>query len=215
MSSEDGALVEPLAVVVQTVKTADLKGGQTVLVFGCGLIGILCQAVSRCYGAKRVVGVDISASRTKFAKNFSADTVFVSDQGLTGLNDSRADAEKIMSQCGLPDGADVVIECTGAETCIQSGVLCTKSGGTFVQVGLGPDTVNFPITLVLIKSLTVKGAARYTTGCYPAAIDLIASGKIKASSLISHRFPFERALEAFETFERGENTMKVVIQGVD
>lgn len=139
MSSEDGALVEPLAVAVQAVKVADLKGSQTVLVFGCGPIGVLCQAVAQAYGAKKVVGVDVSASRAEFAKSFGADEIFVSERGPAGLAASKATAEKILKQCGLGDGADVVLECTGAEACIQSAVFCTKSAGTFVQVGLGPD----------------------------------------------------------------------------
>ena len=199
---------------MQAIKVAELKGNQTVLVFGCGPIGVLCQAVSRIYGARKVVGVDISASRAKFAKDFSADEVFVSERGPKGVDASKATAQKILEQCGLGDGADIVLECTGAEACIQAGIFCTKSAGTFVQVGLGPDNVEFPITYALIKALTIKGAARYTTGCYPAAVELIASGKIKAEALISHRFPFDKAREAFETFEKGEGTMKVVIQGV-
>ena len=185
------------------------------LVFGCGPIGVLCQAVCRVYGARKVVGIDISASRAEFAKGFSADEVFVSERGPGGIEASKATAQMILDQCGLGDGADVVLECSGAESCIQTGIFCTKSAGTFVQVGLGPDTVEFPIITALIKALTIKGAARYTTGCYPAAVELIASGKIKAEELISHRFPFDKAREAFETFEKGENTMKVVIQGVD
>ncbi|KAK2049305.1 GroES-like protein [Colletotrichum somersetense] len=54
MSAEDGALVEPIAVAVQICKVAGLRGGQTVLVFGCGPIGVLCQAVAKPYGAGRV-----------------------------------------------------------------------------------------------------------------------------------------------------------------
>ncbi|KAH8886317.1 GroES-like protein [Thozetella sp. PMI_491] len=215
LTAEDGALVEPLAVAMQAVKTANFKGNQTVLVFGCGPIGVLCQAVVKAYGAKKVVGVDISASRTEFARSFAADQVFVTQSSPPGMEGSKALAEKILADCGLDDGADVVLECTGAEPCIQAGVFATRSIGTFVQVGLGPDNVSFPITTVLIKALNIKGAARYSTGCYPAAVDLIASGKVKAKGLISHRFPFEQALEAFETFGKGEQgTMKVLIQGV-
>lgn len=139
VSSEAGALVEPLAVAVQAVKTADLKGNQTVLVFGCGPIGVLCQAVCRIYGARKVVGVDISASRAEFAKSFSADEIFVTERGPKGIETSKATAQKILEKCGLGDGADVILECTGAESAIQTGIFCTKSAGMFVQVGLGPD----------------------------------------------------------------------------
>ena len=139
--------MEPLAVAVQAVKTADLRGNQTVLVFGCGPIGVLCQAVSKIYGARKVVGVDISKSRADFAKEFSADDVFVPERGPKGVDAAKVTATKILEQCGLGDGADVVLECTGAETCVQAGVFCTKSAGMFVQVGLGPD-VSLPFSTV-------------------------------------------------------------------
>ncbi|KAI0009390.1 chaperonin 10-like protein [Xylariaceae sp. FL0662B] len=80
MNAEDGALVEPVAVAVQICKVADLRAGQTVLVFGCGPIGALSQAVAKTYGAKEIIGVDISQSRAEFAKTFGADDVYVPER---------------------------------------------------------------------------------------------------------------------------------------
>ena len=159
VSAEAGALVEPLAVAVQAVKTAELKGGQSVLVFGCGPIGVLCQAVCKIYGARKVVGVDISAPRTEFAKGFAADEVFVSERGMKGMEASKANANKILEKCGLGDGADVVLECTGQESAIQTGVFCTKSAGMFVQVGLGPDVSTFRISLCLLDLQCINQAS--------------------------------------------------------
>ncbi|KAK2056215.1 GroES-like protein [Colletotrichum caudatum] len=179
MSAEDGALVEPVAVAVQICKVAGLRGGQTVLVFGCGPVGLLCQAVAKAHGAGRVVG------------------------------------EKIVREYGLGDGADVVLECTGAEPCIQSGVFAAKKGGTYVQAGMGKENVVFPITTACIRALNIKGSIRYTTGCYPEAVSLVASGKVQPRRLITHRYKFEEALEAFEVVRQArEDTLKVVIQGV-
>ncbi|KAI0178744.1 GroES-like protein [Hypoxylon sp. FL1284] len=218
MSAEDGALVEPVAVAVQICKVADLRAGQTVVVFGCGPIGALSQAVAKSYGAKKVLGVDISQSRAAFAKSFGADEVFVPDWPSASSTDatagSRQVAERIVDQFGLGDGADVVLECTGAEPCIQAGVFATKKGGTYVQAGMGKENVMFPITAACIRGLNIKGSIRYTTGCYPSAIDLIASGKINPRLLITHRCGFEEALEAFEQVKKGqEDTLKVMIQG--
>ncbi|CAJ2503067.1 Uu.00g104610.m01.CDS01 [Anthostomella pinea] len=219
MSAEDGALVEPVAVAVQIATVADLRAGQTVLVFGCGPIGALCQAVAKAYGAKKVIGVDISQARATFAKSFAADDVYVVEPSATSGGDpmdaSRAMAEKIVAKYGLEGGADIVLECTGAEPCIQAGVFAAKKGGMFVQAGMGKENVVFPITTACIRALTIKGSIRYTTGCYPKAVDLVASGKINPGALITHRFKFEQALEAFELVKKGaEDTLKVVIQGV-
>lgn len=144
MTAEDGALVEPVAVAVQICKVAGLRGGQSVLVFGCGPIGALCQAVAKAYGASKVVGVDLSKARADFARSFGADDVYVPPREAAGDNmdpvdASRTMAEKIVKTFGLGDGADVVLECTGAEPCIQAGVFAAKKGGTFVQAGMGKE----------------------------------------------------------------------------
>ncbi|KAF5130256.1 putative D-xylulose reductase A [Metarhizium anisopliae] len=218
MTAEDGALVEPVAVAVQVNKVADLRAGQTVLVCGCGPIGLLCQAVAKASGASRVIGVDISQSRVNFAKEFGADGVFLSQskpvEGQDPVQASRAVAETIIAEFGLGDGADVVLECTGAESCIQAGIFAAKKGGTFVQTGMGPENVTFPITTACIRALTIKGSIRYTTGCYPRAVELIASGKIQPRKLITHRFKFEQAEEAFELVKKAQqDTLKVIIEG--
>ncbi|KAK7702798.1 hypothetical protein SLS64_009408 [Diaporthe eres] len=244
MTAEDGALVEPVAVAVQICKVAGLRGGQSVLVFGCGPIGALCQAVAKAYGASKVVGVDLSKSRADFARSFGADDVYVPSREMAAnkvdpVDASRAMAENIVRTFGLGDGADVVLECTGAEPCIQAGVFAAKKGGTFVQAGMGkevceetarpelPRTVRdgnltfnvqnvvFPITTACIRALRILGSIRYTTGCYPEAVNLVASGKVDPRRLITHRFKFEQALEAFEIVRQAkEDTLKVIIEGV-
>lgn len=219
MSAEDGALVEPVAVAVQIGKVAELKAGQTVLVLGCGPIGVLCQAVAKAAGASKVIGVDISESRAQFARAFAADEVYVNNtkpaEGEDPVDAARAVGEKIVAEYGVGEGFDVVLECTGAEPCIQAGIFAARKGGMYVQAGMGRENVVFPITTACIRALTVKGSIRYSTGCYPQAVQLVASGKVQPRKLITHRFKFEQAEEAFELVRQaGENTLKVVIEGV-
>lgn len=142
MSFEDGAMVEPTAVAVQVTKVGGVKAGQSVVVFGSGPIGVLCQAVCKAYGASKVIGVDISDSRLEFAKTYGADGVFKPSkpaQGVDPVAASESTAEEIKKQFGLGEGADVVLECTGAEPCIQAGVFVAKKGGTYVQTGMGKE----------------------------------------------------------------------------
>ena len=76
------------------------------------------------------------------------------------------------------------------------------------------QNVVFPITTACIRDLTIRGSIRYSTGCYPAAVDLIASGKVDVKKLITNRFTFEQAEEAFELVRQGkESVIKVVIHG--
>lgn len=141
MNAEDGALIEPVAVAVSICKTAGLKAGQTVLVFGCGSIGVLTQAVAKAHGVK-VIGINRSSPRALFAKSFGpcrADDVFVPKQSsapvANSINASRDVADQIIRKFDLGDGADAVLECTGAESFIQAGIFATHwEGPMFKQV---------------------------------------------------------------------------------
>lgn len=222
VSLEEGALCEPVAVAVQILKVGDVRAGQVVVVFGCGPIGLLCQSVAKSYAAKTVIGIDISQKRLDMASNIlrCADGVFRAPLCQAKDADEQSQwaarvAEEIKETFGLGEGPDVVIDATGAPSCIQTGVHLCKKGGTYVQAGMGVENVNFPITTVCIRDLTVRGSIRYTAGVYPMAVDLVSSGKVVPSKLITHRFKFEDAEQAFETVKAGgESTLKVLIGGV-
>lgn len=138
MDLEQGAMVEPVAVAVAIAKTADLRPHQNVVVMGCGPIGVLCQAVARAYGAKKVVGVDVVDSRLEVARSYGADHAFAPPrcpEGTDALEHAEQVARSMKEQFGLGEGADVVLECSGAEPCVQMGVFVARNGGTFVQAG--------------------------------------------------------------------------------
>jgi D-xylulose reductase len=151
LSLEDGALCEPVAVAVQVCKVGQIKMNQTVVVFGCGPIGLLCQAVAKASAAKRVIGVDVSKKRLDMAVSTlgCADGVFAPpamDPVAAGKDKTDAEvewnakiAEMIKKQFDLGDGPDVVLECTGAQACIQTGVQLVKKGGMYVQAGMGRE----------------------------------------------------------------------------
>jgi D-xylulose reductase len=218
MDLEEGAMVEPVSVAVAICKQADLKAHQTVLVLGCGPIGVLCQAVAKQWGASKVIGVDVVHSRLEVAKSYGIDGTFIPPRAEPGT-DTMIHAEKVARQLneemGLADGADVVLECSGAEPCIQLGIFAAKRGATFVQAGMGKENIQFPITAVCTKGLRIQGSIRYTAGCYPAAIELISSGKVEVKKLITNRYNFEQAEQAFELVRQGrDDVFKVMIAGV-
>jgi len=142
MNMEQAAMVEPVSVAVQIATVADLRANQTVVVFGCGPIGVLSQAVAKAYGAKKVIGVDISAARLSFAKSYAADGTFAPPKpkaGVDPVEHSEKVAELIKKEFDLGEGADVVLECTGAEPCIQAGIFVAKKGATYVKAGMGNE----------------------------------------------------------------------------
>ena len=132
VSLEEGALVEPLSVGVHIVKQGDVKPGQSVVVFGAGPVGLLCMAVAKAFGASKIVAVDINAERLKFAQTYAATHGFVSPRA-----SAEEVAAKLIEDCDLGVGADVIIDASGAEPCIQTAIHALRTGGTYVQGGMG------------------------------------------------------------------------------
>lgn len=208
MGLDEGVLVEPLAVAVHVARLASIKAGQYVVVFGAGTVGLLCAAVAKAMGAKKIVSVDVNGSRLKFAKKFAATGTF-----LPSHEDSAQDsARKIIEENGLDEGADAIFEATGVEICIDTGICTAKRGGTFIQAGLGKKKVQFPIVTLSKKEITVKGCFRYSAGDYELAMHFLETGKISVKELISSEEPFERATFAWEKTKRGEG-IKNLIRG--
>lgn len=207
VSLQEGALAEPTAVGVHIVRQAKVQPGQSVVVMGAGPVGLLCAAVARAYGASTVASVDIVQSKLDFALGFASTHAYLSRRVSPQDN-----AEGIKTACGLPDGADVVIDASGAEPSIQASVHLLKVGGTYVQGGMGKDDITFPIMAFAIKEAAAFGSFRYSSGDYKLAVELIASGKIDVKKLISGQVPFEQAEAAFQKVAEGQ-VIKMLIAG--
>jgi len=209
VSLEEGVLVEPMAVAVHSIRLAVVKPGHKVVVFGAGPVGILCAAVARQFGAVGVISVDMNAARLEFVKDFAATGGFTPDTRA----DSATIAAAIVDRFQLDRGADVVIEASGAEPCVQMGIHVLAPGGTYVQTGCGKPNVTVPLTELGQKEAVVKGCFRYGAGDYELAIGLLRDGKIDVKKLISRTVAFKEAPDAWESVGRGEG-IKTLIRGV-
>lgn len=205
---DEGVLAEPLAVAVHVARLADIKVGQSVVVFGAGTIGVLCAAVAKVMGASKVVSVDLNESRLEFAARFASTDTYLPSAGQS----AEEIAHVIKDKYTLGEGADAVLEATGAESCIEAGIHILKSGGSFVQAGLGKSKIQFPIVALSEKELHMKGSFRYNAGDFDLAMHLLESGKISTKELITAIEPFERATHAWERTKRGDG-IKTLIQG--
>ncbi|KAH7033993.1 xylitol dehydrogenase [Macrophomina phaseolina] len=201
VSFEEGALMEPLSVAVHCCKLAAVSPGASVLVFGAGPIGLLVCAVARAFGASTVGVADIVASRLDFARHYAATE--------THLLGPKTDTK---TQLSLPGGFDAVIEATGVEACVESGVKALKRGGVFVQAGLGSPSIQFPVGMICDKELNFKGSFRYGPGDYELAIELVRKRAVSVKDLITHRFSFDEAAEAFKTVANRDG-IKSIIRG--
>jgi D-xylulose reductase len=207
VSLQEGALIEPLAVAVHIVRQAVVKPGESVVVMGAGPVGLLVAAVARAYGASKVVSVDIIQSKLDFALNFGSTHAYLSQRVSPEEN-----AKAILDLAGLPKGADVVIDASGAEPSIQTSLHVVRMGGSYVQGGMGKSDINFPIMALCLKEVTAKGSFRYGPGDYALAIDLVADGKVDVKKLVTGVVEFKQAEEAFKKVKEGE-AIKILIAG--
>ena len=165
VSLEEGAVVEPLSVGVHINRQGGVKPGDSVVVYGAGPVGLVCMAVAKAFGASKVIAVDINEERLHFAKDYAATHVFRSQK-----ESPEAAAARLITENELGPGADVVIDATGAEPCIQQSIHTVRVGGTFVQGGMGKPDINFPIMAACTKELTIRGSFRYSSGDYALAV---------------------------------------------
>jgi D-xylulose reductase len=207
VSLQEGALVEPLAVAVHIMRQAAVVPGQSVVVMGAGPVGLLCCAVARCFGASKIVSVDIQAARLEFAAKYAATHTYMPTKVAAEEN-----AAKMLAEAEIEGGADVVIDASGAEPSIQACVHAVRRGGTYVQGGMGKADITFPIMALCIKEITVKGSFRYGSGDYKLAVELVSSGKVDVRSLITGTVVFEQAEQAFKDVKAGKG-IKTLIAG--
>ncbi|TDZ33034.1 putative D-xylulose reductase A [Colletotrichum sidae] len=207
VSLQEGALIEPLAVAVHITKQARITPGSSVVVMGAGPVGLLCAAVAKAFGATKVVSVDIVQSKLDFAKELASTHTYLS-QRISAEDNAKA----LIEQCGLGEGADAVIDASGAEPSIQTSLHVVRMGGTYVQGGMGKADINFPIMALCLKEVTARGSFRYGPGDYKLAIDLVANGSVNVKKLITGIVSFKQAEEAFKKVKEGQ-VIKILIAG--
>lgn len=194
------ALIEPASVAFHAVKRAGDISGASVLVVGGGAIGQLILRIVRALGAVRAVLADPVEYNRTFAIKGGADQA-VDPQ-----------AEGVMAQLVSQNscGFDVVLEAAGAESALDMAITLVRKGGVVVQVGTLPDLVSIPANLIMSKEIDLRGSIQYHKA-FPEVIALLASGRLKISDLITHRFPFAEAPAAFGFALNSRDSIKILV----
>ncbi|KAK9327296.1 chaperonin 10-like protein [Lipomyces starkeyi] len=211
ISVDEGALMEPLSVAVHAVKQAEIKPGSSVVVFGAGPVGLLVAAVAKnAYGAALTVIVDINKERLAFAKeNFGVET-YLSVKGMTA-KEAGNDLMEVFN-LSIERGFEFAMDATGVPYCIQSALYTLRPRGSFVQIGMGADNADLPISTICFRELNVKGSFRYNGRDFEQAVGLVARGVVDVKNLISSKVDFAQAKDAFELVRQGKG-LKTLISG--
>lgn len=200
---EQAAFAEPVSIALHGVSRVPLQQGDSAVVVGAGLIGLLVVQALKAAGAGTVVAVDVDEDRLKLALELGADEAVISDDGAL---------EKIRQAVGNPDGADVAMEVVGFTPTIQLAVNCVRKGGSVGCVGNLHAQVEFPLQAVVTRELSVFGSCS-SAGEYGEAVKAVAEGKIKVEPLISAVADLADGGEWFKRLHAREaGLMKVILK---
>ena len=200
---ERAAVVEAVSVAVHGVSLTPVALGDTGVVVGSGMIGLLAIQALRLAGCSRVIAVDLEDSRLELAVRMGADA---------GLNPGQCDAAARVAELTGGRGADVAVECVGATAPIQTAIACVRKGGAVTLVGNLAPAIELPLQSVVTRQIRLSGSCA-SSGEYPACIDLIARGAIEVAPIITARAPLAQGVEWFHRlYNKEPNQMKVVLE---
>ena len=197
----DAALAEPTAVACHMVNRASVTPGSTVLVVGGGPIGVLVGLVARSQapagGRQRAEPASARRGRS----------------GWPGRRRHRTTnpPPKLAARAGT-DGFDVAFELTGLGVGLQTAIEATRVRGTVLLGGLPHGAVTVPTAPAVLKELELRGSRVYRSGDFPAALALLADGRVPAPDLITKVVPLDEAIDgAFRAIRDDKWEMKVLI----
>jgi L-iditol 2-dehydrogenase len=191
LSFEHAAMAEALAVAVHAVERRRPAPESRVAVIGCGMIGLLTLQVLRAAGCTSIAAVDPDGARRALASRL-------------GASSTHADAAELTD-------VDLVFEAVGSATTVGAAVRAVRKGGVVTLIGNLAPEAPLPLQSVVTREITLYGSCA-SSGEYPRAIELLASGAIDVAPLISAIAPLEEGQQWFDRLHRGgEGLMKVVL----
>ena len=202
---ESAALTEPLACTVYGVlDTAGVRAGENVALTGPGPIGLLAMQLAKVAGATVVmIGTNLDIERLKLAKELGAG-------GVINVEKVENVVEAVGDVFGA-DGADLVIECSGAAAAAKTLIDVARRGARFCQMGLYGKPITFYQDAVCYKELVVTGTNASVTPAWPKALRLLAQKQVDAQRLITHRFAIAEWDKALEVVKNKEG-VKVILK---
>jgi threonine dehydrogenase-like Zn-dependent dehydrogenase len=202
LAFEHAALVEPFAIALHAIRRAPPTLNDSVVVVGAGMIGLaLVQALSQA-GCGRLIVVDVAADRLALAAKCGATTT---------INSAAEDASAAILRLTRGLGADVAFEAVGVPVTVDLALRCLRKGGTATLVGNVTPKIEFPLQIAVTRELTIYGSCA-SQGEYPACLDMLARGALRAAPLISATAPLAEGADWFDRLYRKEaGLLKVVL----
>jgi L-iditol 2-dehydrogenase len=201
LSDEEAAMLDPAAIALHTVVRGGHRPGDTVVVVGPGVMGLLVAECAHALGTGRVVVVGRGRRLAK-ARELGHDVV----------DFSAVDPVRAVREATDGFGADVALECSGAPEAVGQCVEMVRKGGRVAVIGIPLEDARLPMPRTVLDEIDVVGV-RATAGEMPRAIQLAATGRIRLKELITHRYALEDFADAYAAFtERRDGALKVIVR---
>ncbi len=173
-----------------------VRPGDTVAVVGAGPIGLAAMLTARLFSPSHIVAIDLADGRLEAAKAFGA-TVQVQSQ--------REDPVQVVQELTDGLGADTVIEAVGVPETFELCTRLVRPGGVVANIGVHGRPATLHLEDLWIKDVTIT-TGLVDTYSTPTLLELIRTGQLDVSGFVTHRFPMERFLDAYDTFARASET---------
>lgn len=213
VSMHVAATAEPLAVSVHAYHLEEPNAGDTVAIFGAGVIGLGYLQVVKAYTDATVIVVDMARPRLEMARKLGADHVIDASS-----EDPMARIKEITGEFPVryhdstAGGCDIVIDCAGGRSTAKQMLEALKpSGGTAIAIAFYGGDVPMDPTVINLKEITIVGSQSYNDEDVREAIQLLAEEKVDRRPLVSHTFPLNRAEEGFSTQADPSRSVKVLL----
>jgi L-iditol 2-dehydrogenase len=202
MPFEEAAMLEAVSVALHAVAVSDLQGGETALVIGAGMIGLLTLQAARAAGCSRVFIADVDATRLALARQLGA---------TEALHLSGNELVRRCQELTGGAGVDVVLEAVGRDETVSTAIDAVRKGGTVTLIGNVTPEVRLPLQKVVSRQLRLQGTAA-SCGEYPQAIEMITNGTMQVKPLITAVAPLSEGAEWFRRLYAHEpGLMKIVL----
>jgi len=203
------ALVQPYACSVSAVRRAALRGGETVVVLGAGVLGLCAAATAKLLGAEKVIITAKYDTQRALAARFGADAV------LSSSADNVLD--QLLAETG-GRGADVVVETVGGHAPTLSQAMdVVRPAGTVVVLGLWDELVPVDSWKAILKDITFMFCLNHGVigkkSDYELCVEWMATGKVPAQDLVTHAVPLDQIAEAFRlAADKKTGAIKVIVR---
>jgi len=203
MTFDEGAMIEPLAVAVHSVRQAGDVSGLDVIVLGAGPIGNLVAQTAKGLGAKRVMITDVSDFRLSKAAECGIDVC---------VNTTQEDLGEAINRTFGPDRADLIYDCAGNDATMGQAIKYARKGSVIILVAVFAKTANIDLAVLNDHELDLKTSMMYRNDDYLEAIRLVGEKKVKLAPLVSKHFPFKQYVDAYKFIDGDrERALKVII----